>query len=114
MAPLPSHTQSLLPNPDILFLDRIERYGDRFRLSVHVEQDPLCPLCGEVSRSGIVAIAVASRICRGKACLFSCGRRSAGFAVGTLRARAGSSVSGYPAWPASTGVRRIGPRKSYE
>jgi transposase len=51
MAPSPSHSQSLLPNPDILILDRIERDADRFRLSVHVEQDPVCPLCGEVSRS---------------------------------------------------------------
>ena len=51
MAPPPSHSQSLLPNPDILILDRIERDADRFRLIVHVEQDPVCPLCGEVSRS---------------------------------------------------------------
>jgi len=51
MAPPPSHSQSLLPNPDILVLDRIERDPDRFRLIVHVEQDPICPLCGEVSRS---------------------------------------------------------------
>ena len=51
MAPPPSHSQSLLPNPDILILDRIERDADRFRMSVHVEQDPVCPLCGEVSRS---------------------------------------------------------------
>src|ERR1043165_1027409 len=51
MAPPLSHSQSLLPNPDILILDCIERTADRFRLSVHVEQDPVCPLCGEVSRS---------------------------------------------------------------
>jgi hypothetical protein len=47
----PSHSQSLLPNPDVLILDRIERDADRFRLIIHVEQDPVCPLCGEVSRS---------------------------------------------------------------
>jgi transposase len=51
MALPPSHSQSLLPNPDILILDRIERDGDRFRLIVHVEQNPVCPICGEVSRS---------------------------------------------------------------
>jgi transposase len=51
MAPPPSHSQSLLPNPDSLILDRIERDADRFRLLVHVAQKPVCPLCGEVSRS---------------------------------------------------------------
>jgi transposase len=47
----PSHSQSLLPNPPILILDRIERDANRFRLSVHVEQEPTCPRCGEVSHS---------------------------------------------------------------
>ena len=51
MALPPSHSQSLLPNPDSLILDRIERDADRFPLLVHVEQKPVCPLCGEVSRS---------------------------------------------------------------
>jgi transposase len=51
MAPSPSHSQSLLPNPRILILDRIERDSDRFRLQVHVEQEPKCPVCGEVSWS---------------------------------------------------------------
>ena len=51
MIPSPSHSQSLLPNPPILILDRIERDANRFRLSVHVEQEPTCPRCGEVSRS---------------------------------------------------------------
>src|ERR1051326_912812 len=51
MAPFPSHSQSLLPNPSILILDRIERDPDRFRLRVHVEQKPSCLVCGEVSRS---------------------------------------------------------------
>lgn len=52
MVPAPSHSQSLLPNPGILILDRIERETDRFRLMIHAEQEPLCPLCGEMSRSG--------------------------------------------------------------
>jgi hypothetical protein len=51
MAFPPSHSQSLLPNPDILILDGIERAGDRFRLMVRVEQTPACPLCGEASQS---------------------------------------------------------------
>ena len=49
--PFSSHSQSLLPNPRILLLDRIERGANRFRLTIHVEQEPACPLCGEVSRS---------------------------------------------------------------
>src|ERR1700688_257122 len=52
MVPPPGHSQSLLPNPGILILDRIERDGVRFRFMLHVEQEPLCPLCGEPSRSG--------------------------------------------------------------
>lgn len=51
MAPSLSHSQSLLPNPRILILDRVERESDRFRLRVHVEQQPSCPVCGEVSLS---------------------------------------------------------------
>jgi transposase len=51
MVPPPSHSQSLLPNPSILILDSIERETDRFRLIVHAEQQPVCPLCGEMSRS---------------------------------------------------------------
>jgi transposase len=51
MAVSTSHSQSLLPNPGILILDQIERDTDRSRLRVHVEQDPVCPLCGEVSQS---------------------------------------------------------------
>ena len=49
MALPPSHSQSLLPRSDILILDRIERDADRFRLIVHVEQEPACPVCGESS-----------------------------------------------------------------
>lgn len=51
MATPPSHSQTLLPNPDILILDRIERDTERFRLIVHVQQTPACPLCGQVSQS---------------------------------------------------------------
>jgi transposase len=51
MATPPSHSQSLLPNPAIVILDGIERDEKRFRLRVHVEQEPTCPLCSEVSQS---------------------------------------------------------------
>ena len=51
MASPPSHSQSLLPNPGILVLDRIERDQDRFRLMVHVEQEPACPLCSQIART---------------------------------------------------------------
>src|SRR5215813_10288853 len=50
MEPPPSHSQFLLPNPDILILDRIDQDVDRFLLRVHVEQKPACPVCGEISR----------------------------------------------------------------
>jgi transposase len=45
------HSQLLLPNPGILVLNRIEREADRFRMVVHVEQQPAYPLCGEAARS---------------------------------------------------------------
>ena len=51
MATPPSHSQSLLPNPGILILDRIERDADRFRLMVHAAQTPACPRCGTGSQS---------------------------------------------------------------
>jgi hypothetical protein len=46
-----SHSQSLLPNPDILVLNQIEQGVGRFRLMAHFEQKPACPVCGEVSQS---------------------------------------------------------------
>ena len=51
MAPPPSHSQSLLPNPALLVLDRIEQDPTRFRLIVHADQEPTCPVCGQISRS---------------------------------------------------------------
>ncbi len=58
MAAPPSHSQNLLPNPSLLVLDRIEQDSTRFRLIVHVNQEPACPLCGQVSQS------IHSRYCR--------------------------------------------------
>src|SRR5579863_5338698 len=63
MASPPSHSQSLLPNPGILLLDSIERDKDRFRLMVHVEQEPKCPVCGETSRNRHSSYSGQSRQC---------------------------------------------------
>jgi transposase len=44
-------SQVLLPNPTLLVLDRIEQDLTQFRLLVHVDQEPSCPTCSQVSRS---------------------------------------------------------------
>lgn len=51
MAPPPGHSQGVLPNPNVLWLERIEREDHQFRLWVHAVQRPVCPVCGEPSRS---------------------------------------------------------------
>src|SRR3954447_6823514 len=51
MAPPPSHSQAVLPNPRILALQRIERVDEQFRLFVTVDQVPACPVCGQSSES---------------------------------------------------------------
>ncbi len=51
MVPSLSHSQSLLPNSAFLILDRIEQDCSRFRLFVHADQEPACPVCGQRSRS---------------------------------------------------------------
>lgn len=51
MAPPPSHSQSVLPQPDILLLDRIEKQGADFRIFVTARQPAHCPVCGHVSDS---------------------------------------------------------------
>ncbi len=51
MAPPPSHSQAVLPNPRILVLERIERDGEQFQLFVTVNQVPACPVCGHMSSS---------------------------------------------------------------
>jgi transposase len=45
------HSQAILPNPNVLWLDRIEREDLSFRLWVHVLQRPVCPVCGAPSHS---------------------------------------------------------------
>jgi transposase len=51
MALAKSHSQSVLPNPRSLVLETIEQSEDYFLLSVHVEQVPSCPECGQRSSS---------------------------------------------------------------
>jgi transposase len=51
MAPPPSHSQSVLPDPKTLILDGIEQQEAQFILSVHARQVPCCPRCGRSSGS---------------------------------------------------------------
>lgn len=51
MAAPPSHSQSLLPEPQKLILRRIERQQDRFVLHVGVQQAACCPRCRTASKS---------------------------------------------------------------
>ena len=62
MAHRPSHSQSLLPNPDSLILDRIERDADRFLFMVSVKQKPARPICGEVIHGENDAAASSARV----------------------------------------------------
>jgi transposase len=50
MAP-PSHSQSVLPNPQALVLNRVEQNEAGFVLEVSSSQLPRCPNCGKRSRS---------------------------------------------------------------
>jgi zinc-finger of transposase IS204/IS1001/IS1096/IS1165 len=51
MAPPPSHSQSVLPHPQLLILNGVERGEDGFILEVGSRQAPQCPHCGKLSRS---------------------------------------------------------------
>lgn len=51
MAPPPSHSQAVLPQPDTLLLERIEKQDSEFRIFVSTRQLALCPVCGHVSNS---------------------------------------------------------------
>jgi transposase len=51
MAPPPSHSQSALPNPQILVLDNVEQNEQGFLLEVSTRHAPQCPDCGTRSRS---------------------------------------------------------------
>jgi transposase len=51
MAPPPSHSQAVLPNPKILVLQSIDRQGERFVITVRANQVARCPGCDQPSRS---------------------------------------------------------------
>jgi transposase len=51
MALAKSHSQAVLPNPRLLVLEAIEHSEGHFLLTVHVEQVPCCPECGQRSSS---------------------------------------------------------------
>jgi transposase len=51
MATPPSHSQSVLPDPQKLTLTRIDRDQDRFVLHVRAQQTACCPRCQTASRS---------------------------------------------------------------
>ena len=51
MAPPPSHSQAVLPNPVTLVLEKIERSEKDFRIFVHARQTAICPNCRQVSAS---------------------------------------------------------------
>jgi transposase len=51
MATPPSHSQSVLPEPQKLILRKIERQQNHFVLDVGVQQAACCPRCRTVSRS---------------------------------------------------------------
>lgn len=46
-----THSQSVLPNPETLVLERVECVDGQFRLYVVTNQRPACPICSCVSRS---------------------------------------------------------------
>src|SRR5882724_11902194 len=45
------HSQSTLPQPETLVLERIEKHESSFRLFVSTRQPSFCPLCGQESNS---------------------------------------------------------------
>ncbi len=51
MASTPTHSQAVLPNPEVLLLERVERVDKQFRLFAVVDQKPACPVCRRVSQS---------------------------------------------------------------
>ena len=112
MAPSPSHSQSLLPNPGLLILDRIEETRIDSACAFMWSRNPSARCAVKPRDSDIGAIAGFCRISPGKVCPFSCGRPSAGFVVAMLRALVRSSVSGCRGLYVSTGVKPSEPPRS--
>src|ERR1700685_2134686 len=51
MAPVPVHSQAVLPNPGMLVLKRIDRHDKGFGILVATCQVAACPLCKRKSRA---------------------------------------------------------------
>ena len=51
MAPPPSHSKAVLPQPETLVLERIEKQESHFRIFVSTRQSALCPVCAHESTS---------------------------------------------------------------
>ena len=49
MAPAPGHSQAVLPNPDMLVLERIDRHDKGFDILVTTRQAAKCPICKRTS-----------------------------------------------------------------
>jgi Transposase/zinc-finger of transposase IS204/IS1001/IS1096/IS1165/Homeodomain-like domain len=51
MAPVPGHSQAVLPNSGMLVLERIDRHDKGFEILVTTRQVATCPLCNRMSRA---------------------------------------------------------------
>ncbi len=49
--PPPSHSQAVLPQPETLALERIEKQESAFQIFVSTRQAVLCPVCGQESKA---------------------------------------------------------------
>jgi len=47
----PSHSQAVLPKPETLALERIEKQDCEFRIFISTRQPALCPVCGQETKS---------------------------------------------------------------
>ena len=51
MAPPPSHSQAVLPKPETLALERIEKQDCEFKIFISTRQPAMCPVCGQETKS---------------------------------------------------------------
>lgn len=113
MAPPPSHSQSVLPNSNILLLEGIERNENGFTLEVRTCQKPRCPDCGELSAPATAIIGATSRIFPGKVFPFEFASRRAVSGAATLGVSARYSLSGCQTWLFLTLAKRTAWRISF-
>jgi len=73
MAPPPSHSQAVLPKPETLALERIEKQDCEFRIFISTRQPAMCPVCGQETNRVTADIPADWLICPGKAVPFSFG-----------------------------------------